>query len=256
MSKVSKVVAGGLMASLLMMGPATLQAAEVTVGADVASSYIWRGITLNADPVVQPSVAVEHESGFALEVWSNFDLGDDDGAFAEREFSEIDFDVSYTLDVEGISLTLGYIEYTFPAAGGSVDEETGDVSVVTADREIYVGVGAELIEGLGLSLTAYQNLAASDTTYVVLAAEYGMEVIEGLEVGVNGSIAYGAKGATAGGKAGMHDYLVGISAAFEVAEGLEVGAFFNYVGSLDSDVLPDEAVREDFFGGVSLYYTF
>ncbi len=256
MSKLSKLVACGLMAGVVMAGPTTASAADVTIGADVASSYVWRGITLNSDAVVQPSIAVEHDSGLAIEVWSNFDLGDDDGAFVKREFSEIDFDVSYTVDFDMVSLTIGYIEYTFPAAGGIVDEETGESFVVTADREGYISVGAEVVDGLSLDLTAYQNFASSDGTYIVLGAEYGLEVADGLSLALNGSIAYGGEAATAGGKSGMHDYLIGLVAEYEVQDGLSVSAFVNYVGSLDSDVLPDEAVREDVFGGIGVYYSF
>lgn len=257
MKKLSKVVATGLVAGMLMMSPAAVQAAEVTVGADVVSSYVWRGITLNKDVVVQPSVAVAHESGLALEVWANFDIGDDDGTYAKRQFSEVDFDLSYTLDLDVASITVGYIEYTFPGYGDVVivDDEVVGMQA-SADREIYASIGAELLPGLGLDLTVYQNLATSDGTYAVLGAEYGLEVIEGLTLALNGSVGYGAKGATAGGKSGWHDYLVGLTAEMEVVEDVSVAAFINYVGSLDSDVLPSEAVREDVFGGVGVYYTF
>ena len=256
MSKVSKVVGSGLLAGMLLVGPAAVNAADVTIGADVASSYVWRGITINEDAVIQPSVLVEHDSGFALEVWANFDLGDDDGAFAERQFSEINFDISYTLDLDVASVTLGYIEYMFPGDGDiSVDEDGGASGVAAADRDIYVSVGTEVV-GLGIDLTLYQGASSSDATYIVLAADYGYEVIDNLTLGINGSIAWGGKGATASGDDGMHDYLIGLTADYEVMEGLEVGLFANYVGSLDSDVLPSEAVREDFVGGLGVYYTF
>ncbi len=256
MSKASKVVGSGLLAGMLLVGPAAVNAADVTIGADVASSYVWRGITINEDAVIQPSVLVEHDSGFALEVWANFDLGDDDGAFAERQFSEINFDISYTLDLDVASVTLGYIEYMFPGYGDAAVSEDGDVSVVAAaDRDIYVSLGTD-VEGLGLSLTLYQNVAASDATYIVLAADYGYEVIDDLTLGINGSIAWGGKGATASGKDGMHDYLIGLTADYAVLDGLDVGLFANYVGSLDTDVLPSEAVREDFVFGAGVYYTF
>lgn len=257
MSKVSKLMGVGLVAGALLVGGLTVEAAEVTVGADVVSSYVWRGITLNADPVIQPSVAIEHPSGLALEIWSNFDLGDDDGAYAERQFSEIDFDLSYTADLDMVSVTLGYIEYTFPGLGVLVgDEEEGFDMQASADREIYLGVGAELVPGLDLGLTVYQNLATSDGTYVVLGAEYGYEVADGLTLALGGTIAYGAEGATAGGEAGMHDYSITLSGAYEVAEGLELSAFVTYVDSIDSDALPTEVIREDFFGGVGIYYSF
>ncbi len=241
MNKVSKVVGAGLLAGAIMAGPATVEATEVTIGADIASSYVFRGITLNKDAVIQPSLLAEHESGFGIEVWANFDIGDDNGAFEERQFSEVDFVVFYGYDLDFASVEIGYTEYI---------EEIGD-----AFREGYISLGTG-VAGFDVGLTYYQGFQGSDENYIELSAGYGLEVIEGLEVGIGGHIGWGGKGATAGGKAGFHDYLVGLSAAYEVLEGLEVSAFFNYVGSLDSDVLPDDDVREDFVGGLGVYYTF
>ena len=130
-----------------------------------------------------------------------------------------------------------------------------------ADRELYVAVGADVLLGLALELKVHQNLATSDGTYAVLGAEYGYEVMEGLTLALNGTVAYGAKnvtGAAALGnpKAGWHDYSVGASASYAVAEGLLVNAFVTYVDSLDSDVLPSDLIREDVVGGVGVYYSF
>lgn len=260
MSKVNKLVATGLMAGMLMAGSVGVHAAEAEVGADVVSSYVWRGITLNADAVVQPSVNVEHESGLGLNIWANFDLGDDDGAYEKREFSEVDFTVYYSFDLEPVTITVGYIEYVYPAHVDVIEEDevAGSRHVgATADREAFIGVGTELLPGLSVDLTAYQNLAKGDGTYVILSGSYGLEVVEGFTLALNGSVAYTAKNAlNAPLKAGMHDYLVGLSADMAVTEALAVNAFINYVGSLDTDVLPSDWIREDVFGGVGAYYAF
>lgn len=253
MSKMVKIVGCGLLAGVLMVGPVATQAAEVTVGADVVSAFVFRGVTVNKDAVVQPSLSVSHPSGFAIDVWGNFDIGDDDGAYAERQFSEIDLELSYTLDLDVVSLTLGYCEYTYPAAPLVAEGENG---FAKADREAYVAIGAELVPGLGLTLSVYQDLSTSDGTYAELGAEYGYEVLDGVTFAVNGSVAYGAKEVTGGGKAGWHDYLVGLSADIDITEDVSVTAFVNYVGSLDSDVLPSELIREDVFGGVGVYFSF
>ena len=255
MKKASKWMGSGLVAAMLMAGHGAAEAADVTLGADVVSSYVWRGITLNSDVVVQPAMTVEHESGLALGIWSNFDIGDDDGALAERQFSEIDFDLSYTRALGFVDLTVGYIEFTFPTG---VEGEGEEVTGLTADREVYVGVAAACpyMPGLALDLTVYQNLATSDGTYALLSAEYGYEVLDGLTLSLVGTAAYGAKGVTAGGKSGLHDYLIGLNAEQTVTEALTVSAFVNYVGALDSDVLPKEFIREDVFGGVGLAYAF
>lgn len=257
MKKASKWIGSGLVATMLMTGHGAAEAADVTLGADVVSSYVWRGITLNKDVVVQPELTVEHESGLALGIWSNFDIGDDDGTYAEREFSEIDFDLSYTRAVGPVEVSVGYIEFTYPGAF-DVHEITEEVSHAPSDREVYVGVAADVaaLPGLSLDLTVYQNITASDTTYALLSAEYGYEVLDGLTLSLVGTAAYGAKGVTAGGKSGLHDYLIGLNAEQTVTEALTVSAFVNYVGALDSDVLPKEFIREDVFGGVGLAYAF
>jgi len=256
MSKMTKMTAVALAAGMLV-GTASLKAAEVTVGSDVVSSYVWRGITLNADPVVQPSIDVAHPSGFGINVWGNFDLGDDDGVYYENEFSEIDLTLSYTLDLEGVEVTVGYIEYTYPGGISDVVVNGDDVTAfgAKADREVFVGLGTE-IAGLGLGLTVYQSARSSDATYANLGAEYSIDLVDGVSLGLSAAIGYGTKGATAGGKSGMHEYQLGASLGFSPIENLELGAFVYYVDSLDSDVLPNEAIREDVFGGVSLYYSF
>lgn len=254
-----KVAVSGLVAGVLMMGPAAVQAADVTVGSDIASSYVWRGITLNKDAVAQPSVDIGHESGVALNIWGNFDLGDDDGFYEDNEFSEVDFDLSYTHDFEAASVTIGYIEYVYPAQLWLVDEDDGSVTAErpTADREAYVSVGTEVLPGLDVALTVYQYLSNSDGTYATLSGAYGLEIIEGFALTLNGSLGYTAEGALNEPlKSGWHDYLVGLAADMAVVDDVSVSAFINYVGSLDTDVLPSAAVREDVVGGAGVYYTF
>ncbi len=259
MNRVKKVLGIGLAAGVMMMSAGTADAADVTVGSDLASSYVWRGITLNKDAVVQPWVDIAHPSGVALNIWANFDLGDDDGTFEKREFSEVDFDVSYTHDFELASVTVGYIEYVYPNQIWSIEvvEDEAVVERATADREAYVHVGGEPVPGLGVAVTVYQDLSNSEGTYAVLSGSYGHDVIEGFSLALNGSVAYTARGALNEPlKSGWHDYKVGVAADMAVMEDVAVHAFVNYVGTLDSDVLPSAAVREDVYGGIGVYHMF
>ena len=50
------------------------------VGVDVNSAYVWRGVTRNDGPAVQPWVDLEVAEGFRVHVWGNLDLDDYDGA--------------------------------------------------------------------------------------------------------------------------------------------------------------------------------
>ena len=259
MSKVNKLVVSGLLAGMLMVGPATVEAAEVTVGADAVSSYVWRGITLNKDTVIQPVIDVAHPSGVGVEIWGNFDLGDDNGVYEKREFSEIDLTLYYNHALEHVDLTVGYIEYTYPAQVWLAAGEDGDLQAVraTADRELFASVAKEVAPGFDMALTVYQSLASSDGSYAKLSGSYGVDVVDNVSVALNGSVAYTARAAlNAPQKSGWHDYLVGVSADFAATEDVTLNAFVNYVGSLDRDVLPNDLIREDWFGGAGVYYSF
>ncbi|MBU2508350.1 MAG: hypothetical protein KJ799_16760 [Bacteroidetes bacterium] len=67
---------------------------EVTVGADVVSRYVWRGLIINTTPNVQPSVAFSH---------GNFDAGVRGSyTFAESQAlsEENDLSFGYTIRTE------------------------------------------------------------------------------------------------------------------------------------------------------------
>lgn len=92
-----------------------------TVGADVLSQYIFRGVALSNDSaVIQPSVTVAF-AGFALNMWGNFDTDQRNrnpnlAAFVKRNgkpsWNETDFTFSYTREVlKDFSLTGGTIYY-------------------------------------------------------------------------------------------------------------------------------------------------
>src|SRR6056297_3554188 len=100
----------------------TALGAEAAAGADVASAYVWRGITFNDGLVVQPYVDVAAGNGFAINVWGNYDIDDYDNTLDENEFSEVDLTLSYALPIEPVDITIGHIEYLFPTGGSGTSE--------------------------------------------------------------------------------------------------------------------------------------
>ena len=122
-----------------------VRAAEVTIGADALTSYIWRGITINKERVVQPYVNVEHPAGFSLEIWTNMNLQEDDGRFGKRAFSETRFTMAYEKEVNDIAMSIGYTEYTYTGQ----DKPANDpLRTRSALREIFAGARTELLPGL------------------------------------------------------------------------------------------------------------
>ncbi len=247
-----KIVAAAIAVSLGTVAAAS--ATEVTVGADVSSAYVWRGITFNDGFVVQPSVDVAGPAGLGFEVWGNFDLESVYGRFTDEEgfttkvkelesgeFSEINLALSYDIPVDGFDLSVGLIEYLFPA---------GDAST----REVYAEVGFDLGHGFELGGFVAYDFNEVEDFYASLSLGYEYEVDENLSLGIEGVIGAGGKDATAGGESGLHEWMVTVSGAYALNGSTELGAFLAYTDSLDSKALPSQKV--DFFGGVSLYYSF
>ena len=138
-----RIISAG--AACLLGLAAASQAADVEIGVDFASSYVFRGFTINDSWVAQPYMEVggfPHDIGLTLGVWGNFDLEEDStGAYDSGNFSEIDLYGSYELPlgIEDFSTSLGYTSYTFPNSEGRIirgaTTEGDSVEGVDADRE-------------------------------------------------------------------------------------------------------------------------
>lgn len=264
----SKRVAIGLAAVVALAAaiPAASLAADVTVGADVVSAYVWRGLTYNDGLVVQPSMDVTHPSGIGLNVWGNFDVADYDGAVDEREFSEVDLTISYTLPLEGpLSVKVGISEWLYPKEGNysaEVPEDHPEVEAKkdTDTREAFVNLGFEPVDGLALGLNVNYDVDEVEGIYGDANIAYSFSVTEQLSLEASAKIGMADKKFAeyyAGGtKGGLFDWGAQLAATYAACETVEIGAFIAYTSNVNDDVLPDDATDTDVFGGVSAYYTF
>lgn len=124
---------------------------ETSVDADVAilNKYVWRGLVVSDYLVAQPSITVEN-SGFGANVWGNLDLDkSSNGMDTKNQFIEIDYTLSYTHQVDCLSLSGGLVHYTFPNTGlPAGTRKEGDTT------ELFAGVSlSEVI--LAPTLNAY-----------------------------------------------------------------------------------------------------
>ena len=73
-----------------------LQGSPVEISADISlySKYLWRGFTLDTDPVLQPGVYIS-AYGFTASVWGSFDIDSDD----ESNSDEMDYSIAYDEDL-------------------------------------------------------------------------------------------------------------------------------------------------------------
>jgi len=71
------------------------------------SKYVWRGVNLVNDPVLQPSVNFEYQ-GWNLNLWGNYDIDN------LKQFTEYDITFSYSGELPQGSWSAGYIDYANP----------------------------------------------------------------------------------------------------------------------------------------------
>jgi len=194
--------------------------AGVDLSLDVASSYIFRGVTFNDGLVVQPGLEVTGLP-ITIGVWGNLDGDDYDDSLDSGQFSEIDLYASYAIPVEVIDLSVGYTEYTYPSGGGA------------ADREANVSIGYENVVALGLSLNYGLDGGIEQSFYGEASVGYEAELAEDVSLEVGAAVGYLSPDE---GEDGFSHFTVGAEVGWSL---LSLGVM--YVGQIDDDVLPDYA---------------
>ena len=121
---IAKVLAGLFLSSFALSAAAqdapeaSTTKCEFSTGADLVSSYVWRGVQY-AGASVQPSVSMS-AGGFTLGAWGSADF---DGTALEMDL--------YTSYEFGFGLSLGLTDYYYPGTqffDYEVDLDKGDVS--------------------------------------------------------------------------------------------------------------------------------
>lgn len=147
-----------LIAAALLTTGAAAQA-EVSGGAAIASSYLWRGFDLSAgSAVVSGSLDYSSEVGIYAGIWGS--SGDDTYG------TEYDLYVGYAGEAGDIGYDIGFVSYNYPSC-----DLDGDGTVVTGDcnfEEIY----ASLSYG-AFGATVYNNGDADyNDTYIALGYDF------------------------------------------------------------------------------------
>jgi uncharacterized protein (TIGR02001 family) len=225
-------------------------APELSLGADLASQYVSRGVRINADPVIQPSAELCWR-GLRAGVWASVDTTD----YSDREWDvqELNLELGYEKAVGPVTLAAGHIWYKFPGT----EPDTA---------EVYAGVSWERECWPELSVTVYYDYAEAKGFYVAPAAEYTWSLIEE-------RLALTATVSTGWGDAGFNRYNMGVERAgltdltaelalsWQVTEALSVGPFIAVTEVLDPKLrsaINDESGEHSahLWGGLRLAATF
>lgn len=227
--------------------------AEAAAGVDFKSAYVSKGATFNDGPVMQPWIEVygmglpEQYGSVTIGAWGNYDFGDYKDVAVSGSYQENDWYGEYSLPtlVDGLSLSIGYIEYCY-AAGAY-------------DRDVTLSAGYNL-SGIDFGVTYYQGVGGGIDTraYFAFDAGYGIEISDAMTASID--LHTGFSDGTAN-ESGFQDYSIGAGISYVLTEQWTLGASVTYIGQGDSDVLPDATSDNvaggygydvEFIGGVSL----
>ena len=187
-------------------------------GADVVSSYVWRGTQFGTGPAVQPWFTLpEITSGLELGVWGSFPLSDDGGEHASGQTYELDLYASYDFGPFALTIT----NYTFPTSTGAYDPASYELF----DGDMEVTASASL-GAIGLTVGYFTDLEA-------LYVEAGTTV-----AGMDLAIGYGSDGDGAfyaGGDSGLVNVSLGGSKDIKITDDYSLPLFGSFIYNPDAE---------------------
>ncbi len=226
---------------VVLLGSAVAYCAETTASVDLVSAYVFRGVTYNDGPCLQPSV--ETAAGpITFSVWANFDLVDcapvGGDTVEAGDVSEVDLTLSYGATVGGVEVSLGVVQFVIPEAGAQANT-----------RESFLRVARSV--GAGVCLDAYvgYDFDLVDDVYAALGARFRVPLASP-EITLSFSAGWAGEKAAQGGIAGFQEYEARAEVSHALSETVHLGAFVASTGALNDEVLPHQDVRV--LGGVRL----
>jgi uncharacterized protein (TIGR02001 family) len=227
-----KIIAVAVASSLAAMTASAGTSASV----DIATAYVYRGVTVVDDLVIQPGIEID---GFGMpEEYGNIAIGvwGSTAPFSDTydNLHETDWYVTYTLPelVSNMNFYVGFTEYMYPVPIGEKEINLG-VDYLLGD--FLLGASANFMVDDDNQLTESQK-------YFDFFADYEIEVSEDADVTVGGLISIMLQGdgnSAVGLDDGFnHAELYG-TFTYALSDMWDLGASLAYIFQLDSDVLPN-----------------
>lgn len=211
-----------LIVSLILITAAASMAAEskVSLSADLASAYVFRGSTFNDGAVIQPGLEV---SGLpvTIGVWGNLDLDDYGESLDDGQFSEIDIYASYDLplDFDPVGISVGYCEYAYPSGGGE------------ADREISLSAALDTVLAPSIAVNYGVDGGIDENFYVELGVEHGIDLSDSVSLSLGAALGYLDPEE---GESGFSHADISASLSYGI-----MSAGVTYIAQIDDEVLVD-----------------
>lgn len=220
----------------------------VSADISVASKYVWRGLILTNDPVLQPSLTVAYK-GLDMNIWANTDLTDVNGT--PGEVNEFDYTLSYSFSFKNVNASVGVIQYTFPH------------TAFEPTTEITASAGLDV--PLSPTVTLYYDVDQVGGIYGTVGVSHSLPlgvVYRGISpsLDLSGSIGYASDNWNEGyygvKTSGFVDLLLTATLSVPVDDHLSVAPFVSFSQVLDGGL--KDAVQHDnaTYFGATLSYAF
>ena len=177
MKRLLTFVLTGLLALGAAMPALALGPLDVDAELPVLSKYVWRGMNLTNDWVLQPSLDVG-VLGFNFNFWGSMDLSDVNGVGGE--FSEYNYKLAYGLGLPLIQLAAGFLWYDYPK------HERDNTA------EFFLSARAGVL--LSPALALYQDIDRYKGTYWEASISHGFMLGESTKLDLTGGLGLGSKG--------------------------------------------------------------
>lgn len=192
------------------------------------SKYVWRGSVLNPDAALQPSMTFTLDNGISYNLWMSDNLTDG-SAGAKNRFVEHDHTLTVPFSLGNISMSTGFIYYSFPS------------TIYPDTNELFVTATANCLFSPTLSIN--QDFKAVHGTYAALSGTYTLpESICKIPICLSAKAGFGSanyiKVAYPGGidKSGVLDCVVGACTSIPVGKGYSITPSVSYSTIVNKDV--------------------
>jgi len=224
---------------------------------DIYSAYVWRGCVLNDEPVWQPGATVSYSMGdygtVSAGAWASFNMTDNLKHDHFGGIDEIDYTLSYAVDVGPVSLGAGHIWYTFPSIS--------DSSYYNSTREVYL-TAAYNNDIVTPFIKGYYDYEAAEGFYGNAGLTKSVDLSDQFSVGAEVSVGAGDSDYMAcyfgTDDGGLADFNAALFCSYALTDNISVGARVAWMSLIDSDARDNEAYFDEdiLWGGINLAASF
>ena len=161
---------------------------EMTIGADLAYGYIWRGVTKHDELALQSYYSIDIDApAISFDIWTNLMLGDDDEDDNAGEMTEAHFSGDYSFGVADFWVTIGGIYYNYLTEITYADDLADTVDDST---EVYVKF--EWLGGIDVTpmIALYYDVDQADGAYGQIGFTYQPDEYDEIEYGLHTALGF------------------------------------------------------------------